>query len=99
MVLHCHEIIISDLQTIVFKNVQHLNRSKCIEIARKNVSLVPINVMNSFSAVSEDDSNAASGTGEVFCQDFGFSELAFDANSMGTSSGFGSTTVSNVGWV
>ena len=39
--------------------VQHLNRSKCIKIARrKNVSLVHMNIMNSFSAVpSEDDSN------------------------------------------
>jgi len=39
--------------------VQHLNRSKCIEIARrKNVSLVSMNMMNTFPSIfSEDDSN------------------------------------------
>jgi len=32
--------------------MQHLNRSKCIEVARTtNVSLVPMDMMNSFLAV------------------------------------------------
>jgi len=40
--------------------VHHLNRSKCIEIAKKKVSLVPIYAMNTFAAVpSDDDANGS----------------------------------------
>jgi len=59
MELHYHETTLSDCKKWFSRIVQHLNRSKCIEIAKKNVSLVHINAMNTFAVVPSADDNGS----------------------------------------